>query len=48
LDIKPYVPAFDCLEAQRVGWLQNKSSRVVRADDRFAPRPTPDGRIREP
>jgi len=35
LDIKPYVPAFDCFEVQRVGWLANKGSSAAYADDRF-------------
>jgi tRNA-Thr(GGU) m(6)t(6)A37 methyltransferase TsaA len=35
LDLKPYVPAFDCFEAPRVGWLQNKGDQPVLADDRF-------------
>ena len=35
LDIKPYVPAFDCFVAKRVGWLEKKGSECVLADDRF-------------
>jgi tRNA (adenine37-N6)-methyltransferase len=35
LDIKPYVPGFDCFEAKRVGWLQDKGSQPVLADNRF-------------
>jgi tRNA-Thr(GGU) m(6)t(6)A37 methyltransferase TsaA len=43
LDIKPYVPAFDCFEATRVGWLQHKGThQSVLADDRFeAKQPKP-------
>jgi tRNA-Thr(GGU) m(6)t(6)A37 methyltransferase TsaA len=37
LDIKPYVPAFDSIDAEAVGWLSNKAegASVVRADERF-------------
>jgi tRNA (adenine37-N6)-methyltransferase len=35
LDIKPYVPAFDVFEAQRVGWYAHAKNGVS-ADDRFA------------
>ena len=37
LDIKPYVPDFDCREAQRIGWLSGKSQRARehRSDNRF-------------
>jgi tRNA (adenine37-N6)-methyltransferase len=37
LDIKPYVPAFDSVPAERVGWLEQAAERVhrVRADRRF-------------
>lgn len=37
LDIKPYVPAFDSIRADAVGWLADKAGRasVVRADERF-------------
>jgi tRNA-Thr(GGU) m(6)t(6)A37 methyltransferase TsaA len=40
LDIKPYVPEFDCpptAEAVRVGWIESRRSRITRAesDDRF-------------
>jgi tRNA-Thr(GGU) m(6)t(6)A37 methyltransferase TsaA len=40
LDIKPYVPAFDSLAAERTGWLQEKTERVhhVKADGRFGTR----------
>jgi tRNA-Thr(GGU) m(6)t(6)A37 methyltransferase TsaA len=38
LDIKPYVPAFDHNEAERLGWLAGSEARVkdMRSDDRFA------------
>jgi tRNA-Thr(GGU) m(6)t(6)A37 methyltransferase TsaA len=37
LDLKPYVPAFDTVEAERTGWLERAAQRVheVRADARF-------------
>ncbi len=35
LDLKPYVPAFDHLEAKRVGWYDGKSGKGVVADERF-------------
>ena len=35
VDIKPYAPQFDCFEASRVGWLQNKGGQAVLADSRF-------------
>ncbi len=37
LDIKPYVPAFDVVPAERTGWLASAAERVhiVRADRRF-------------
>jgi len=35
LDIKPYVPAFDCFEARHVGWLEGKATQAVMADSRF-------------
>jgi len=35
LDIKPYVPAFDCFEGSRAGWYQGKSAEGAVADDRF-------------
>ena len=48
LDIKPYVPHFDCYPGGRCGWLEGKpldGDRQVRADDRFTgqPGPAPDG-----
>jgi len=39
LDIKPYVPAFDCFAVHCVGWLQNKGGECVLADDRFTTPP---------
>ncbi|KPJ78904.1 MAG: tRNA-Thr(GGU) m(6)t(6)A37 methyltransferase TsaA [Deltaproteobacteria bacterium SG8_13] len=37
LDIKPYVPQFDCWDAKRVGWLEGVEERTGewRADSRF-------------
>jgi len=38
LDIKPFVPAFDCLDKVRIGWLAQKAglAEAKRADARFA------------
>jgi len=38
LDIKPYVPAFDCFEQARTGWYAEKSAAAVVADNRFEER----------
>jgi len=37
LDIKPYVPEFDALKAERIGWLSKKVNKVHKAksDERF-------------
>lgn len=37
LDIKPYVPAFDCPEVTAIGWLEGKADhcRVMTSDNRF-------------
>jgi tRNA-Thr(GGU) m(6)t(6)A37 methyltransferase TsaA len=37
LDLKPYVPAFDSHQPERIGWLADRIERVlsVRADERF-------------
>jgi tRNA-Thr(GGU) m(6)t(6)A37 methyltransferase TsaA len=37
IDLKPYVPAFDSIVAERIGWFAGKTDRVheVRADGRF-------------
>jgi tRNA (adenine37-N6)-methyltransferase len=35
LDIKPYVPQFDCLKARGVGWLRRTTRKAVTADGRF-------------
>ena len=37
LDIKPYVPEFDALKAERIGWLFKKAGKVHKAksDERF-------------
>lgn len=39
LDIKPYVPAFDVVPADRIGWLDSKVQRAAstRGDGRFSP-----------
>ncbi len=44
LDIKPYVPDFDCFEVKRVGWYAGKSVKDVVADDRFEARNTGNGK----
>jgi tRNA (Thr-GGU) A37 N-methylase len=35
LDIKPYVPVFDCFEVHQVGWCREFIAQGVVADDRF-------------
>ena len=37
LDIKPYLPAFDARDAERIGWYADVIERAanIRADDRF-------------
>lgn len=37
LDIKPYVPAFDSWQAERIGWFADKAdgAETCRADERF-------------
>jgi tRNA-Thr(GGU) m(6)t(6)A37 methyltransferase TsaA len=37
LDLKPYVPEFDAVQAERIGWFEGKAAHVhsVRADGRF-------------
>jgi tRNA-Thr(GGU) m(6)t(6)A37 methyltransferase TsaA len=39
LDLKPYVPEFDVIAAERTGWLENAAPRVhhTRSDGRFRP-----------
>jgi CBS domain-containing protein len=39
LDLKPYVPLFDSIDTERIGWLTHKAETVhtVRADRRFQP-----------
>jgi tRNA-Thr(GGU) m(6)t(6)A37 methyltransferase TsaA len=41
LDIKPFVPLFDCAGNARTGWLEHRAHQVMtkRADDRFQPEP---------
>lgn len=36
LDIKPYVPEFDCHPKSRAGWFDESDSRRCVADERFA------------
>jgi tRNA-Thr(GGU) m(6)t(6)A37 methyltransferase TsaA len=38
LDLKPYVPAFDARETERIGWFAGRVERVhtTRADERFS------------
>lgn len=37
LDIKPYIPAFDCVQAEKIGWFTDKIDKldVARDDGRF-------------
>jgi tRNA (Thr-GGU) A37 N-methylase len=35
LDIKPYVPHFDCFEVTRCGWVEKAARRRHVADSRF-------------
>jgi tRNA (Thr-GGU) A37 N-methylase len=35
LDIKPYVPQFDCFEVRRSGWLESSPDWRTMADGRF-------------
>ena len=35
LDIKPYIPEFDCFENSQCGWMQNLRNKILPADDRF-------------
>ena len=44
LDIKPYVPRFDCSDAARCGWLEEARTGRTRADERFAAKREADGR----
>jgi hypothetical protein len=41
LDIKPYVPQFDAIEAERIGWLKDRVNRVndTKDDARFHGKP---------
>jgi tRNA-Thr(GGU) m(6)t(6)A37 methyltransferase TsaA len=36
LDIKPYIPQFDCFQVSRCGWVRDSSPIAVLADERFA------------
>jgi len=35
LDIKPYIPEFDCFEDSQCGWMQNLRHKTTPADNRF-------------
>jgi tRNA-Thr(GGU) m(6)t(6)A37 methyltransferase TsaA len=37
LDIKPYIPQFDCVEADRIGWIQKRIDEAseLKSDNRF-------------
>lgn len=35
LDIKPYIPAFDCFDAARTGWYGDKTASGIVADRRY-------------
>jgi tRNA-Thr(GGU) m(6)t(6)A37 methyltransferase TsaA len=37
LDIKPYIPAFDCVKAEKIGWFTDKIDKLdaARDDGRF-------------
>jgi tRNA-Thr(GGU) m(6)t(6)A37 methyltransferase TsaA len=35
LDIKPYIPEFDCFEGSKCGWMQNLRRKTTPADNRF-------------
>ena len=37
LDIKPYIPAFDCYDTERNGWIGDKNTDLnkIRSDNRF-------------
>ncbi len=37
LDIKPYIPEFDCFEVDKTGWLKHSSQKIAqaRSDGRF-------------
>jgi tRNA (Thr-GGU) A37 N-methylase len=38
LDIKPYVPRFDCFEGVKAGWVDSAKSGQTVADSRFEER----------
>ena len=44
LDIKPYVPEFDCYAASKAGWFDESDSERCLADDRFDSR----SRVKDP
>jgi tRNA-Thr(GGU) m(6)t(6)A37 methyltransferase TsaA len=35
LDIKPYIPEFDCFEGSQCGWMQNLRHKIAPSDNRF-------------
>ncbi len=37
LDIKPYIPAFDYHEVEKIGWIENRTENLgkIKSDDRF-------------
>jgi tRNA (Thr-GGU) A37 N-methylase len=43
LDIKPYVPEFDCHPGSKAGWLDESKSQNRLADGRFAESPEAEG-----
>ncbi len=46
LDIKPYVPAFDCYPNSKAGWFDESNSKRRLADDRFDSTPEKGGERR--
>ena len=46
LDIKPYVPRFDCVAVTHCGWLDTVTLKDRQADDRFERRKQTKGRAR--
>ena len=43
LDIKPYVPEFDCYVSSTAGWFDESNSRRCLADERFESGSNPEG-----
>ena len=46
LDIKPYVPEFDCYPNSKAGWFDESNSKRRLADDRFDSTPEKGGERR--